>query len=84
MIQSGARVYFVVSNLYVEEGVVLSFVQGRYTVRVLGENTWHTGPCGIRLGESRLYTSFEQAKKALGSGRGRAAAGRCRDPRLFE
>lgn len=65
MIQDGTSVYFVVSNLYIEEGIVVRFGQGRYTVRVVGENSRHAGPCGIRLCESRLYTSMSEAKKAL-------------------
>lgn len=64
-LEVGTHVYFVVSNLYVEQGVVVGCTDGRYTVRVTEENSRHAGPHGVRLCESRLYLSREAAQNTV-------------------
>lgn len=56
--QAGQRVYIIQSNRWVRKATVLKYASGMYTIKF-------TEGGGLRLRESRLFSSEEEAQEVI-------------------
>ena len=57
--QNGQTVFVISSARFIKEAVVLKYAGGFYTIR------WKDSPGGMRVRESRLFSSREEAQAQL-------------------
>ena len=58
----GDRVYFIASSIFVKEATVIRSAGGFCTIK-FDTNNGNDGPSGIRVRESKIYKTKEEAEK---------------------